>query len=76
MALADRPPRGRGEEAWKWVCRLFGGLFLVLLVLQEGFKGPPMLYFLFAGLMTLGDVLAEALRLKREIEELRKRNGG
>lgn len=76
MAIVDGSPRGRAEEAWKWVCRVVGGLLLLLLVLQEGFKGPPMLYFLFAGLMTLGDVIAEALRLRREIEELRKRDGG
>lgn len=67
--------RGRAEEAWKWVCRIAGGLLLLLLVAQEGFKGPTMLYFLFAGLMTLGDVIAEALRLRREIEEIRKRDG-
>ena len=66
---------GRAENAWRWACRVFGAILLAALVIEEGFKGPAMLYFLFSGLMTLGDVIAEALRLRREIEELRKRDG-
>lgn len=62
----------RAEAAWRWVCRVSGAVFLGLLVVEEGFKGPVPLYILFAGLMTLGDVIAEAIRLKREIQELRR----
>lgn len=63
---------GQAEGAWRWVCRILGAVFLCLLVLQEGFKGPVYLYVLFAGLMTLGDVFAEAFRVKRELQELRR----
>lgn len=62
---------GCAEGAWRWLCRAFGAVLLVLLVAEEGFTGPVGLYFLFAGLMTLGDVISEALRLRRDIQELR-----
>lgn len=62
----------RAEGAWRWVCRVLGAIFLCLIVLEEGFKGPVYLYVLFAGLMTLGDVFAEAFRVKRELQELRR----
>lgn len=65
-------PDGRAEGAWRWVCRVLGAVFLCLLVLEEGFKGPVYLYVLFAGLMTLGDVFAEAFRVKRELQEMRR----
>ena len=65
----------KAEAAWRWVCRAAGAVLLVLLVGQEGFRGPVGLYFLFAGLMTLGDVIAEAMRLRREVQELRQGQG-
>lgn len=73
MALPQNES-GRGEGAWRWLCRVAGALLLCLLVAQEGFKGPVGLYFLFAGLMTLGDVIAEAIRLRSEIGDLRRRD--
>lgn len=75
MAIIGGTEKGSGkraEDAWRWVCRVLGAVFLCLLVLEEGFKGPVYLYVLFAGLMTLGDVFAEAFRVKREIQELRR----
>lgn len=60
------------ENAWRWVCRVAGAVLLGLLVIQRGFEGPVALYVLFAGLMTLGDVIAETIRLRREIQELRR----
>lgn len=65
---------GRAESAWRWVCRLAGAILLGLMVAEKGFEGPVGLYFLFAGLMTLGDVIAEAMRLRREIAELRSQD--
>lgn len=64
----------RAEKAWRWLCRVVGAVLLALLVAEQGFKGPVGLYFLFAGLMTLGDVIAEAIRLRREIQELRQKD--
>lgn len=64
----------RAEDAWRWLCRLAGAILLGLLVIQRGFLGPVGLYFLFAGLMTLGDVIAEAMRLRRDINEIRARD--
>jgi hypothetical protein len=65
----------RGEGAWRWVCRFVGAALLGLLVLEQGFKGAVGLYFLFTGLMTLGDVIGEAMRLRRDVQELRDRDG-
>jgi hypothetical protein len=62
----------RAENGWRWLCRVAGAVLLGWLVIEERFAGPAALYFLFAGLMTLGDVIAEALRLRREINELRQ----
>lgn len=67
-------PGSRAENAWRWLCRIVGAFLLGLLVLEQGFKGPVGLYFLFAGLMTLGDVIAEAIRLRRDIQEIRQRD--
>jgi hypothetical protein len=64
----------RAENAWRWLCRVVGAVLLGLLVMEQGFKGPVGLYFLFAGLMTLGDVIAEAIRLRREIQEMRQKD--
>lgn len=74
MVMTDHGGGQRGEGAWRWLCRFTGAALLGLLVIEQGFKGPVGLYFLFAGLMTLGDVIAEALRLKRDIGELRDRD--
>jgi hypothetical protein len=62
----------QAEYAWRWLCRVVGAVLLGLLVVEQGFKGPVGLYFLFAGLMTLGDVIAEAIRLRRDIQEIRR----
>lgn len=75
LVMTDGRGRNRGEGAWRWLCRFAGAILLGLLVLEQGFKGPVGLYFLFAGLMTLGDVIAEALRLRRDIQEMRDRDG-
>lgn len=83
MALLVMTPMGsregdgkRAESAWRWLCRVIGAVLLGLLVIEQGFKGPVGLYFLFAGLMTLGDVIAETIRLRREIQELRRDDHG
>ena len=76
MVMVDPGSGKKGEGAWRWLCRFVGALLLGLLVAEQGFKGPVGLYFLFAGLMTLGDVIAEALRLRRDIQEIRDRDDG
>lgn len=71
IGTQDGDGRRAAEELWRWVCRIIGALLLGGLVLEQGFKGPVALYILFAGLMTLGDVIAEAMRIRREMQELR-----
>jgi len=72
MVVMEPGGARRAEDAWRWLCRVVGAVLLGLLVLEQGFKGPVGLYFLFAGLMTLGDVIAEAMRLRRDIQQIRE----
>lgn len=44
------PSRGRGEEAWVWVCRLLAVVGFVFLLATTGFRAPMGAYLLLLGL--------------------------